>query len=67
MVLMYFFNQVRHLDTSDKSELHKLQQLKDEQGLIPVLFCCVATVQFFLGMQCTSILSVLKLIFYFCR
>ncbi|XP_077244900.1 regulator of nonsense transcripts 1 homolog [Tasmannia lanceolata] len=24
--------QVRHLDTSDKSELHKLQQLKDEQG-----------------------------------
>lgn len=25
--------QVRHLDTSDKSELHKLQQLKDEQGL----------------------------------
>ncbi|KAI8530193.1 hypothetical protein RHMOL_Rhmol11G0036700 [Rhododendron molle] len=23
--------QVRHLDTSDKSELHKLQQLKDEQ------------------------------------
>jgi hypothetical protein len=26
------FLQVRHLDTSDKSELHKLQQLKDEQG-----------------------------------
>ncbi|KAG8080500.1 hypothetical protein GUJ93_ZPchr0007g6178 [Zizania palustris] len=24
--------QVRHLDTSEKSELHKLQQLKDEQG-----------------------------------
>ncbi|KAF7810028.1 regulator of nonsense transcripts 1-like protein [Senna tora] len=24
--------QVRHLDTSDKSELHKLQLLKDEQG-----------------------------------
>ncbi|XP_024518735.1 regulator of nonsense transcripts 1 homolog [Selaginella moellendorffii] len=24
--------QVRHLDTSDKSELHKLQMLKDEQG-----------------------------------
>ncbi|KAI5420522.1 ATP-dependent helicase NAM7 [Lathyrus oleraceus] len=24
--------QVRHLDTSDKSELHKLQQLNDEQG-----------------------------------
>jgi len=24
--------QVRHLDTTDKSELHKLQQLKDEQG-----------------------------------
>jgi hypothetical protein len=47
MVLMYFFNQVRHLDTSDKSELHKLQQLKDEQGHIPVLFCCAATVQYF--------------------
>lgn len=29
--------QVRHLDTSEKSELHKLQQLKDEQGLV-VLF-----------------------------
>lgn len=27
--------QVRHLDTSEKSELHKLQQLKDEQG-----WCC---------------------------
>ncbi|KAG5069094.1 hypothetical protein JHK85_001471 [Glycine max] len=25
--------QVRHLNTSDKSELHKLQQLKDKQGL----------------------------------
>ncbi|KAK2988094.1 hypothetical protein RJ640_023843 [Escallonia rubra] len=25
-------HQVRHLDTSEKSELHKLQQLKDEQG-----------------------------------
>lgn len=25
-------HQVRHLDTPDKSELHKLQQLKDEQG-----------------------------------
>lgn len=24
--------QVRHLDTTDKSELHKLQLLKDEQG-----------------------------------
>uniref|UniRef100_A0A9I9D6N5 Regulator of nonsense transcripts 1-like protein n=1 Tax=Cucumis melo TaxID=3656 RepID=A0A9I9D6N5_CUCME len=24
--------QVRHLDTSERSELHKLQQLKDEQG-----------------------------------
>ncbi|KAK4489187.1 hypothetical protein RD792_004981 [Penstemon davidsonii] len=24
--------QVKHLDTSEKSELHKLQQLKDEQG-----------------------------------
>ncbi|GLU05472.1 hypothetical protein SLE2022_225730 [Rubroshorea leprosula] len=24
--------QVRHLDTSEKSELHKLEQLKDEQG-----------------------------------
>ncbi|KAI5013645.1 hypothetical protein ZWY2020_037158 [Hordeum vulgare] len=24
--------QVRHLDTSEKSEMHKLQQLKDEQG-----------------------------------
>lgn len=24
--------QVRHLDTSEKSELHKLQLLKDEQG-----------------------------------
>lgn len=24
--------QVRHLDVPDKSELHKLQQLKDEQG-----------------------------------
>lgn len=30
--------QVRHLDTSDKSELHKLQQLKDEQGSA-FLFC----------------------------
>lgn len=26
--------QVRHLDTSEKSELHKLQQLKDEQGVL---------------------------------
>jgi hypothetical protein len=59
MVLMYLFNQVRHLDTSDKSELHKLQQLKDEQGHISVLFCCAPAVQHFLGMQCTSLLSVL--------
>ena len=28
----FTFLQVRHLDTSEKSELHKLQQLKDEQG-----------------------------------
>ncbi|CAA2982772.1 regulator of nonsense transcripts 1 homolog [Olea europaea subsp. europaea] len=32
--------QVRHLDTSEKSELHKLQQLKDEQGgIFFFLFC----------------------------
>lgn len=28
--------QVRHLDTSEKSELHKLQQLKDEQGSLSI-------------------------------
>lgn len=32
MSLMLMILQVRHLDTSEKSELHKLQQLKDEQG-----------------------------------
>ena len=33
LFLAYFtFLQVRHLDTSEKSELHKLQQLEDEQG-----------------------------------
>lgn len=33
------FIQVRHLDTSEKSELHKLQQLKDEQGWCSLLVC----------------------------
>jgi hypothetical protein len=29
--------QVKHLDTSEKSELYKLRQLKDEQGMeIPI-------------------------------
>ncbi|KAG0473062.1 hypothetical protein HPP92_014919 [Vanilla planifolia] len=31
--------QVRHLDTSEKSELHKLQQLKDEQEIQGVGIC----------------------------
>ena len=26
--------QVRHLETSEKSELYKLQQLKDQQALV---------------------------------
>lgn len=41
MTLFVFssYSQVRHLDTSEKSELHKLQQLKDEQG---VLLCVQA-------------------------
>lgn len=30
--------QVKHLDTSEKSELHKLQLLKDEQGLVVPIF-----------------------------
>lgn len=29
--------QVRHLDNSEKSEMHKLQQLKDEQGVLSTL------------------------------
>ncbi|KAF3971628.1 hypothetical protein CMV_004782 [Castanea mollissima] len=32
LIACFTFLQVRHLDTSEKSELHKLQQLKDEQG-----------------------------------
>lgn len=37
-------SQVRHLDTSEKSELHKLQQLKDEQG---VLLCLLGWLCYF--------------------
>lgn len=36
--LVISFSQVRHLDTSEKSELYKLQQLKDEQGVLCILF-----------------------------
>ena len=31
-LIIEYVSQVRHLDTSDKSELHKLQLLKDELG-----------------------------------
>jgi len=33
--------QVRHLDTSEKSELHKLQQLKDEEGELSIAAQCL--------------------------
>lgn len=37
--------QVRHLDTSEKSEFHKLQQLKDEQGLFSAS-CSLISISF---------------------
>lgn len=39
--------------------MHKLQQLKDEQGHIPVLFYHAATVKTFVGMKLTHLLCVL--------
>lgn len=55
--------QVRHLDTSEKSELHKLQQLKDEQG--QHIYLCFLAFEYFLelpsGFYIYSCLLITKL------
>lgn len=64
---IFFCAQVRHLDTSEKSELHKLQQLKDEQG---VPLCVLPFFSIVLFLSFSPVLSgfeSLELVFHIAR
>lgn len=51
---------MRHLDNTDKSELHKLQLLKDEQGFFPLYLIFIVII---IIIVIVVIISVLYLIF----